>query len=277
MNILCFTGGGAFGDVHARVLARVTDILPKIDVVAGTSAGAGAALCVAMGVDPATLGAFFSARMPEIFAGHGWRRFKPFAPKYDDAALNNALRSMFRNGFGGLRIPAFIPAHNLAAGTLKVFSSVDGADQQWAAWEVCRASMAAHTYFAPYRGFADGGLFANDPSMIALAGAVRVLGAKPEEIRMFSIGTGADAINRTDLNPRSRIAWLKMILRDALEGGSVLKERYAASAVLGDRYRAFEFPAANLAFDDPAVIPFIREQWAPEINLCADFLERHFV
>lgn len=277
MNVLVFTGGGAYGAVHAAVLARVRpQTLAKIDVVAGNSAGSAAALCVAMGLNPAALGAFFSARMAEIFSGHGWRRFKPFAPRYDDVALNRALAKMFTNGFAGCRIPCFIPAHNLASGSLKVFFSGDAADAQWAAWEVARASMAAHTYFAPYRGHADGGIFANDPSMVALAGAVRELRARPDSIRMFSIGTGLDATSRTDLNPRSRVSWLKIILRDALEGGSVGAQRYQAAAILGARYRAFEFPDGPLSFDDPDVVPYIREQWAPEIHLCADLIERHF-
>ena len=56
------------------------------------------------------------------------------------------------------------------------------------------ASCSAPTYFPPVYVdpylLADGGLWSNNPSLVAYVEATTVLGAKPEGIALLSIGTG---------------------------------------------------------------------------------------
>ena len=67
-------------------------------------------------------------------------------------------------------------------------------DHKTAAWEVCRATSAAPTYFAPHerngRGFVDGGLWANNPILVGVTEALSAFEIAPEKLRILSIGTG---------------------------------------------------------------------------------------
>lgn len=61
------------------------------------------------------------------------------------------------------------------------------------AYRVAMRTSAAPTYFASYDGFVDGGVFANNPSMCALAQTQDRRLANPipfDSIKMLSIGTG---------------------------------------------------------------------------------------
>jgi patatin-like phospholipase/acyl hydrolase len=67
-------------------------------------------------------------------------------------------------------------------------------DHKMLAWEVCRATSAAPTFFAGHerngRMFVDGGLWANNPIMVAVTEALSCFDLEPSQIQVLSIGTG---------------------------------------------------------------------------------------
>ncbi|VEB40201.1 Patatin [Chromobacterium violaceum] len=85
--------------------------------------------------------------------------------------------------------------------------SDDGAEQ---AWRVAMRSSAAPTYFPSFDGFADGGVFANNPAMCALAqtrDARLARAIPPESVSMLSLGTGFNASHLDGDNDWGALQW----------------------------------------------------------------------
>ncbi len=77
--------------------------------------------------------------------------------------------------------------------TMAVAEETQDEDEDAASTHVVEAlleSTAAPTYFSSYRGCIDGGIFANNPCLLALTSAVRHRLGKVEDARVLSLGTG---------------------------------------------------------------------------------------
>lgn len=282
MNILSCCGGGCWGTAQAEVLAGLpSGVFSRIDAYAGTSIGAITAMAAATG-QARELPRLFTDYASRIFEGYGWRSRRPWvawSPRYSPAGIAATLKEFLPGSFGSLPYPVFIGAHDLRYGRPKVFYSRSLQDAEWAAWEVAQASAAAPTYFPPVRGMSDGGPFFNDPSMMAIAGVRREMGAELRHLRVFSLGTGENPIDRGPaFGPRWRAAWLPYLIEDMFEGGAVLKDRYYAEAILSPgNYRAYEFKSpAKLDMDNPQVVAWVRENWADQIAEARESLTSFF-
>ena len=265
INILCLTGGGCFCYGQALILAKLKN-LHKFSAWGGTSGGAINALYIASGQSPDVLVPFWEESAPKIFKGYWWRHHKILSPKYRDVALNTSLQKMLDFRFGDLK-NTFACSHCLDLGRPHIFYSQDVDDADWQAWEVARASAAAQTFFNPWNGYADGGIFANDASMFTIAGLKNHLHIPFDEMRVVSIGTGLPTDNLNRKTPWNVLGWLKVILSDELQGGSVSKERFYAREVLGpNNFLLIDFPRLDYDFDNPKVVPEIEKQWEKGIN-----------
>lgn len=283
MNVLCFTGGGCFGYAQARVMECFDDSF--VGAFAGTSIGAANALAAAADLRAHDVSAFFRDRAPEIFAGHRWRKFlrAGFAPRYNDAALNRGLQDLF----GDLRCnqlgrPVVVVTHDLHNGEARVWHTPDcGA---LPVWKLARMSMGAQTYFDPFEGHSDGGLFDNDPCLAAVVAMLRAhrtdsLPLSLGDLRVFSLGSGANFTNRGEFKPRLLSTWLRVILNDTLDCGSVTLHRDRARTLLqthDGEFVCFEFPHSNMDFDDAAVVSMIDARWMDEMRRAAFELDRFF-
>ena len=275
-NVLCLTGGGLFGYAQLCALMKSSS-MHKIQIVAGTSAGAANALLIANRVDLSKAMMLYRDKAADIFH-RPWWKLLPSAPKYDGKALTEVLKTILPNRFDQCSIPTFIPTHDLRYGVPKVFFS--NTQHTMMSWEIARASMAAHTFFPPYEGrYADGGLFHNDPALATLDGIVENQLAHLCDIRMFSVGTGGCSTNREPpINP-GLFEYLKIILGDTVDGGSVYEQRKSAANIIKHckgKYEFFEFPASHMDFDDPAVIQMIDTHWKSEIADCARRIDAFF-
>lgn len=100
-----------------------------------------------------------------------------------------------------LRRPTVIPAVNLTKGGPKVFKTGHHPrfiiDWRLKVVDVALATSAAPTYFPIHRIgaelYADGGMFANSPDLIALHEAETFLDVKREDVRVLSVGTTTTA------------------------------------------------------------------------------------
>ncbi len=280
MNILTLTGGGLFGTVQAAILERSgLNITEEFDAVAGTSAGAANAIYIASGKSTTDLVAFYTDAGPRIFSGFRVRRFNPLTPKYPDEELNRVLSRAVRPLFGDLHLPTIITAANLATGRPKVWYSKDRDAETWPAWEIARASMAAPTYFIPWRGFADGGIYFNDPTLAATLAIHRVHETPFSEMRVFGIGTGLPMVQGKTPSTRgwSVAHWGAVLIRNLLSGGAVHGQRMFARNLGFAEYIHREFMRPDAwSMDDPRTPARVLKHWAGEIDQAAAAL-RDFV
>jgi hypothetical protein len=277
MKLLAFPGGGAMGAYQAEILQRVD---PPLMRLAGAAAGTsiGSVMALAVGFDKTVgISDFFRVNVGSIFGGYRWRHYLKYPlPRYGDKALNDGLKAFFGKHtlFGESRIPLWIVAVH-ASGRPKVFYSQADDDAMVPAWEVARASCAAPTYFQRWRGKADGGVVANNPIFVGIAGLVARFGYAPHQIRAFKIGTGRAAPideEGNDLdNAHSPLTWtgsLRFVMNAHFEGAADAMQDYFAEAFL---------PPMNLAeidfncppgwdMDDPRVAAWIPAKFQKEIT-----------
>ena len=206
-HILSLDGGGARGIYAAQVLAEIEQaysvkVRDCFDLLAGTSAGAIIAGGAAAGVAMGDIVSLFERQSPRIFR-KGRFRLGLINSKYPRKPLDDALRNHLPEVTLG-EIPAalMITGSDISTGGVYVFKSgyLDTLNQSYVRdrdtklSDAIAASCAAPIYFNPSKVganlLADGGLWANNPSITALAEAISKFGKSVAEIKMLSIGTG---------------------------------------------------------------------------------------
>jgi len=263
MKILALDGGGVFGFAQAKIMteAKCTD---KFDCFVGTSIGSAvsAALVTGKAVDER----FFDEWMPKIFKRSLLRRFNPFVPKYPKKNIVKALQSVFGGTLlGDAKKPLFVTAANLCSKRLKVFYSGDTSDSGLLMWEVIRSATAAESYFQPYDGYADGGVFANNPSMVGIAAACKSLGAKVGDIELLSIGAGDKPQNGGHI-PSTIIGWGEWLIEAAMSGSASSMHDYFASSLPLKKYVRIQFARqADRGLDNVDAMRKAEKEWAAEI------------
>lgn len=231
------------------------DLFNRFDYYAGTSVGSINLMSLLSKKDPELLCKFYDKHMSKIFK-KSFFRLPASANRYDDDALEEGLKDAISGKFSDLGKPMFAASHNLSLKQRKIWWS-EGEDGKIDAWKIARSSAAAHTYFPPYKnmdGFwhADGGVFANDPSLPLLCRIVGSYGVPIEELKIFVVGTGfskADNKERTGLPPKTMLGWLPIFKSDTVT--NVIDTRDDARNLLGgDKYYLADF---DLGDDDVAI------------------------
>lgn len=208
--ILAIDGGGFRGAYSAYVLKRIEekwglDWRAQFDMFAGTSTGAIIAAGLACGLSARTLFGLYAEHGRKIFSRRWFAKVDPFgviglcASRYSTRHLAAKLREEFGDAqLGQITVPLVLPAVDIGSGQVHVFKSAYDddfvRDPQVLVVDAVLASCAAPTFFdphivEPYR-LADGGLWANNPALIAAVEAKRRLGVQLGDIRILSIGTG---------------------------------------------------------------------------------------
>lgn len=206
--ILSIDGGGLRGAFAAHVLKRVEEELridwhDRFGLMAGTSTGAILAAGLACGQSAANLAEFYNNRGPAVFTPQllarldRWRLFKS---RYTNRKLKELLEQVFKDvTLGEVSVPLILPAVDIVNGCVHMFKSKysDGfvRDPNMRVADAVLASCSAPTYFHPHLVadkylLADGGIWANNPSLVATVDAHYRLGISLENLRVLSIGTG---------------------------------------------------------------------------------------
>lgn len=191
MKILCIDGGGIFGIVPAFFLSRSTGWLDKFQTLGGTSAGSQLVLSYATKRDPLFTYNSWYENTAKVFERAWYEKLNPVGPKYKDTNLNANLQTIISGRFGDIQKHMFIPTYDLENERPKIFDNIiQDEDCDWNNWEIARASSAAPTYFAPYKGYIDGGIIADNASMITAWGVRDKLNIPFEEMELLVLGTG---------------------------------------------------------------------------------------
>lgn len=193
------------------------------DLVVGTSTGGIVALALGAGLRPREILEFYLSEKDRIFSNRlGWRTLRhPFLAKYRAAGLEAALQRVFGSTMlGESAVPLVIPAYNIGENDVYLFKTPHHPrlkrDYQMPMWAVGMATAAAPTYFPAFRlpghhvRLVDGGVWANNPSMVGVAEAVSMFGRSLSQIRVLSVGTTSDTRARASrLDNAGLIRWAR--------------------------------------------------------------------
>jgi predicted acylesterase/phospholipase RssA len=206
-QILALDGGGYKGMFAAAVLAKIEEdlglsIAAHFDLVAGTSTGGIIALALGAGLSPAQVVEFYLANGKHLFNLRRTRVGRQLMrAKYTARPLRRALQEVFGDTtFGESRLRLVIPTYDLRGDKTYLFRTDHAPhlnrDHRERMVDVGLATSAAPTYLPAHRlrglRLIDGGVWANNPSIVALTEAVRFLGADLIDVRIFSLGTTSD-------------------------------------------------------------------------------------
>lgn len=234
-KILSLDGGGIRGLYTAKLLLECEQELCRgralssyFDMFAGTSTGGIIILGLARGLSMQEIYDFYREDGKEIFRIGKIRKclkklFDCITPRLDYKKLEEALKRNFGDfNLGSSPTRLVIPAFSMYKTEICVFKTDHHADfkndHRSRMWEVARATSAAPTYFKGHEHresgaiFLDGGVWANNPVMIAVIDALTCYDLKPEQIEVLSIGTGNPpfVLERSNIF-RGLISWRKII------------------------------------------------------------------
>jgi hypothetical protein len=281
-RILAVDGGGIKGILPAAVLAecerrflRGGSAAGYFDLIAGTSTGGIIAIGLAAGMR--------AEEVLQIYLSHGAKIFpQPWIPavpfgrqlrsayqfardlavyRYDREPLERALRDCFGNRTMGsveqrLNIPAFDGFNEV--NVLKTPHHPDfRLDWQEELVTVALATSAAPTFFSTYRNgtrhFADGGVWANNPVMVAVVDALSCFNIDRHNVDILTLGCGDQDLRMSDgqLKRGGLFHW-----RTIIESAMHLQSQNALgqAGLLVGRERMFRLTAAPtlepIALDD---------------------------
>ncbi len=203
-RVLSIDGGGVRGVFAAKMLELIEtklgiDIRNTFDLIVGTSTGSIIAAAITIEYGLTQLVDDYLKNAPEIFRK---RLNLHFRSKYDLTPLENFLHDRLGDvKLGEIEKPLILNATNVSVGDVYVFKSSYQERQRGGdyvrdgrvpLYKAVLASCAAPTYFDPIdiNGtlVCDGGIWANNPSLVGYTDAIRNFQSK--NIKILSLGTG---------------------------------------------------------------------------------------
>jgi uncharacterized protein len=210
MKILCIDGGGIRGVFPIAILKAIEEAYQRpvgelFDVIAGTSTGSIIAASAALHTPMNKVLESYLAYGEKIFVKKA--RVGLFKSVYSDRYLRRLLKRAFNDiSLGDIQKPLLIPAVDITHGKPYVHRSDFGfsKDNELSIrlWDAVLSSCSAPIYFPPnnvnneYLSI-DGGLWANNPSLVCVTEALHHFKTNLEDIQIFSIGTGQQRIDFT--------------------------------------------------------------------------------
>ena len=158
-----------------------------------------------------------------------------------------------------------IPAVNLTDGVTCIFRTphlpTKRPEYDWKISEIIVSATAAPTFF-PHKtmpngkSYVDGGLWANDPGLVALGEAARVLRCKDgvctaeshgisfdsSQIQMLSLGTGQTSHSLSPPGEEAGVLYWARHVVEVMHALQVQGAQFPLKVALGNRYHQFDFP-----------------------------------
>ena len=270
-QILCLDGGGIRGIFPAGILARLEEtygvrIADCFDLIVGTSTGGIIALGLGKGMPPAEIESFYVERGPKIFAGAD-SVLKSLAQvvetKFDSGPLTTELKQCFGDTLlGQSKKRLVITSYDLENDDVRLLKTAHHPrlrnDYRLPMWQVALASSAAPTYFAACHAIknarlVDGGVWANNPTMVGLTDAVSLLNVPLQNIRILSIGTSWELKQRSDkLDNAGKFGWASEIVDVMFRGQShaaIKQTELLLNTPDQQRVLRLDFPVPKDTFD----------------------------
>jgi patatin-like phospholipase/acyl hydrolase len=304
-HILSLDGGGLRGLITVILLQRLNAVpglkgwIKSVDLVAGTSTGGLLALAIAKGLDLQTLRDLYQDKGAKIFDDSWFDDVVDLGSiigaQYNNRNLARELTHIIGNTtLGDLPGRVLVTTFDLdnedpdpqkRTWKPKLFHNIPGSDNDadTLAYKAALYTSAAPTYFPAVDGYVDGGVFANNPSMCALAQTQdsRNSQCPPlSEVVLLSVGTGTPLTYIKGKNLDWGLAqWAKPLISVMMDGVNGIAD-YQCKRILGSHYHrlAPKFPpgvvipldavkrvpdmidfANNLPLDD--TVAWMKTQW----------------
>lgn len=269
---LTLTGGGYRGLFTARVLEVLENecgvpVARHFDLLCGTSIGGIVAMAAAFEVPMSKVVRIFMDRGQDIFPVHDkpsgckqlWDLWSHRSkPRYSSATLRSVVAEIIPIDatLGDACHPLCIPAVNLTEGKPQVFKTRHKIEwrRDWRlnAIDVVMATAAAPTFFELAQiessRYADGGLFANAPDLIAIHEAEHFFDVPIEAIRLLSVGTTTQKYSLSHAHDRrfGILDWMsdQRLFNVIISSQQQLVDQLAAHR-LGDRYLRIDHQPSN--------------------------------
>lgn len=279
-RILSLDGGGLRGLITARLLqqlnesAEIKNWLSQVDLIAGTSTGGILALGIAANKTLDEMANLYLQKGPEIFDDSIWDNIRDLGKTVGAEYSNKSLKKELNNIFGSQTLASLtkkvaIPTFDLdnedsdknkRTWKPKIFHNFNGSDSDGAMLlaDVALYTSAAPTYFPSANGYIDGGVFANNPSLVALVQAISQRNkaaerANIDEIALLSVGTGVSlSYIKGETLDWGYAQWVKPLLNILMDGVAGISD-YQAAQLLGDRYQRLQVvfgEKETIALDD---------------------------
>jgi uncharacterized protein len=269
MRVLAIDGGGIRGVIPAIVLTELERrsgrrIFELFDLIAGTSTGGilACALCAPEALPASEVVKLYEEEGPDIFDRSLFQRIRTadglLDEKYDDAALDRALeRFLGHKRLAESKPDLIVPVYDTALPGPYFFKTSkareNAAEHDFPLSVVARATSAAPTYFEPVeagaRSMVDGGVFAANPAMCALAEVLATVA--PRDVVLLSLGTGQRTHRREfgEIKDWGVAKWARPILDVVFDGVSDTVDFQLQQVLGAERYWRLQVEL-TLASDD---------------------------
>ena len=247
------------GEIERRTGHHPSDLF---DVIAGTSTGSLLAMSMVVpGADgrpryqASSSADSYEQFAPRIFPRERWLQIRGLVrEKYSAVGLEEALEDFLGDTrFSDALVHTLVPTYDLMNQDIEVFDSTRCAlnvEDDMLMRHVVRGATAAPTYFDPLvvappmsnrrRVLVDGGLYANNPSMLALTQAARqYTGA---DVIVVSLGTGQIAAETMSGNCQDwgLAQWAKPLLHVVANGTNKVIDFELRHFLGSERYYRFQ-------------------------------------
>lgn len=263
---LCIDGGGILGIGAARALMQMEkdsgkQIHEQFDFISGTSTGGIIAVLLGLGYSAEVVYQLYRDRGPELFyiPNIMWS-MNPFKPKYSSKKLEKILDEFCGNKtIQDLKIPTYITTANIVDATTHVFYNKHTDPLT----EVLLKTTAAPTYFPTRGNWIDGGVWANNPSLVGTLGFKKYKGCKLDQIKVLSLGTSGDYKPLKLNTKRMTLAhWIRPMLNFLFEGVENATEFFMGQLDLHTYERVDPKLKNNWKLDDVSRANDYAELWA---------------
>lgn len=245
LRILSIDGGGVRGIIPTRILAELESrtglpISQLFDIIVASSTGAIIAAGLTYPAKDNPSKPAYSAQ--DILKLYIEQSSTIFSQKLQYSLIGmwggkysaDPLMKIFKEKFGDSTLRELIcdtlfTAYSLSDRTGHVFSTGEAQinhKKNYFINDVLRASTAAPTIFNPHqigkKILCDGGLFLNNPVMLAILRGMEKYGKLPHEMEIVSLGTGCsiDVQTLTGYEGYSKLGWVDEMLNAFLDGES---------------------------------------------------------
>lgn len=289
-RILSLDGGGARGAFTAGFLLEIERKLDEpiteyFDLVSGTSTGGVIAVLLGIGHEMNSITKIYTNELDKVFTKNEryfnsifGRAFtlvaNPFTKYFTGVTLDELYKSKYsfegtiallRNFTNNIKLADIdkirlaIPSTNLIHGKPYVFKTLHLPEQSdssyFYALDVILSTAAAPLFFDPitlpgYGIFSDGGVWANNPGLVAYAEAVKIIQSckrdidpkySIDDIRVLSIGTGHAIENFSPPYLKAGIKWWTKRLLELMFEAQTQSSSFYLERLLHDKYIRVNF------------------------------------
>lgn len=275
--ILSIDGGGIRGILNnvllQKVVVKFPDFMDQIDMFCGTSNGGMSASALAFGFSPTVCRSLTEFSAKTVF-GEKKTMTGINQSKYNNKYLKFLCDEAFeKNTIRDSKKYLAIPTLCLDGGIhIKIHQNLTDrpGDCDKMMTDVVMQTIAAPTYFPAWQKHIDGGMYAQDPSSIALTLALDS-GFRLDQIVMLSFGTGT-VLRKYDSEhfDWGYKQWLPKLL-NVVWDSMVDKSQWMCKTLLGESFiRVDPILDGDVPLDDPLQIPKLTEI-ADEFDLTGTF------